>query len=169
MTLFKQCALSLAAITLSAAFLMSPGHAARASTGVNTTAHAVSDSSDVAAAVTKFHAALAAGDSVGALALLAADALIAESGSVETRADYRAHHLPADIEFARGVPSTRVVTRVSVQGDAAWVVSTSVSQGQANGRQVNSAGAELMVLRRAGSAWQISAVHWSSRARRSPG
>lgn len=168
-SILQQRALPLAAIALSSAFLASPGHAARAATGINTTAQAVSDSSDVVTAVAKFHAALATGDSAGALGLLAADVLIVESGSVETRAEYRTHHLPADIEFARGVPSTRSVTRVTVQGDAAWVVSTSVSQGQANGRQVNSAGAELMVLRRVGSGWQVSAVHWSSRSRRNAG
>ncbi|HEY9228936.1 MAG TPA: nuclear transport factor 2 family protein [Gemmatimonadaceae bacterium] len=130
---------------------------------------AASDSSDVVAAVAKFHAALAAGDSTAALGLLTADALIVEGGAVETRADYRGHHLPADIQFARAVPSTRRVVRVTVQGDAAWVVSTSVSQGESNGRTVNSAGAELVVLRRGASGWQISAVHWSSRTRRPPG
>ena len=155
---------TLVGICLVALCLVAPRSAA--AEGVVATA---SDSSDVVAVVGKFNAALAAGDSAGALALLAGDALIVESGSVETRADYRAHHLPADIEFARAVTSTRTVVRVTVQGDAAWVVSTSVSQGQANGRQVNSSGAELMVLRRVGSGWQISAVHWSSRSRRNPG
>jgi ketosteroid isomerase-like protein len=127
---------------------------------------ATSDSSDVVATIARLHAALASGDSAGALAVLTTDALIVESGSVETRADYRAHHLPADIEFARAVPSTRTITRVTVQGDVAWVVSTSTSQGQVNGRAVNSTGAELTVLRRAAAGWQITAVHWSSRSRR---
>jgi len=92
--------------------------------------------------------------------------MILESGSIETRDEYRAHHLPADIQFARAVPSTRTVTRVAVQGDVAWLVSSSVTQGQNNGRAVNSAGAELVVLRRTTLGWQISAVHWSSRSRR---
>lgn len=128
-----------------------------------------SDSAEVVATIAKFHSALASGDSTGALALLTSDALIVESGSVETRPDYRAHHLPADIEFARAVASTRIVTRVTVQGDVAWVVATSTTQGQINGRAVNSAGAELTVLRRAAAGWQISAVHWSSRSRRPAG
>ena len=55
----------------------------------------------VASAVAAFHAALAAGDSVAALELLAPDAQILESGSSETLAEYRAHHLPADIAFPR--------------------------------------------------------------------
>ena len=120
---------------------------------------ASSDSSDVVATIARFHGALANGDSASALALMANDALIIESGAVETRAEYRAHHLPADIEFARAVRSMRTVTRVAVQGDVAWVVSTSTTQGQVNGRAVNSMGSELTVLRRAAAGWQIAAVH----------
>jgi ketosteroid isomerase-like protein len=126
-----------------------------------------SDSADAVAVVARFHASLAAGDSAAALSLLSADALIVETGGVETRSDYRAHHLPADIKFAQAVPAMRTVVRVTVQGDAAWIVSTSVSQGESNGRPVNSAGAELVVLRRGPSGWLITAVHWSSRNRRS--
>ena len=68
------------------------------------------DSTAILATVTAFHAALAAGDSAAALALLAPDAVVLESGEVETRAEYAAHHLAADIEFSRAVPSQRVVT-----------------------------------------------------------
>ena len=126
------------------------------------------DSADVAAVVTRFHAALAAGDSAAALALLADDVVVLESGGVETRDDYRAHHLPADIEFARALPSQRGPVRVQVRGDVAWVSGTSVTQGDFRGRQVNSAGAELMVLSREGGTWKIRAIHWSSRTRRQP-
>src|SRR5262249_34985242 len=47
------------------------------------------DSADVAAVVQRFHAALAAGDSLAALELLSDDVVILESGGAETRADYR--------------------------------------------------------------------------------
>jgi len=62
---------------------------------------------EVAAVVTSFHEALGQGDSTAVLALLAPDALIVESGQVETRATYRAHHLPADIQFARAARIAR--------------------------------------------------------------
>ncbi len=124
------------------------------------------DSSAVRTIVERFHAALAAGDSAAALAYLDDDIVVLESGGVETREEYRSHHLQSDIAFARAVPANRGPMRVRVQGDVAWVTSTSVVQGQFNGRAVNSAGAELMVLRRIGSGWKISAIHWSSRARR---
>jgi ketosteroid isomerase-like protein len=125
------------------------------------------DSAAVAQVVRRFHAALAAGDSAAALALLSPDVVVLESGGVETRDDYRAHHLPADIEFARAVPSTPGPMHVTVQGDVAWASSTSTTQGEFRGRTIDSAGAELMVLARTdGGGWTIRAIHWSSRARR---
>jgi uncharacterized protein (TIGR02246 family) len=125
------------------------------------------DSAAVAAAVDAYDRALAAGDSAAALALLAPDAVIVESGGVETREEYRGHHLPGDIAYARAVRSVRSAVRVVVQGDVAWATSTSTTQGTCRGRAVNSTGAELMVLSRgARGAWTIRAIHWSSRTRR---
>ena len=127
-----------------------------------------SDSAAVVATVDAYHRALSSGDSAAALALLAADAVILESGGLETRAEYRSHHLPGDIEFARAVSSVRAPARVVVQGDVAWTWSTSTTQGEFRSRSINSQGAELMVLSREASGWKIRAIHWSSRARRQP-
>jgi uncharacterized protein (TIGR02246 family) len=124
------------------------------------------DSLAVIQVVEQYSAALAAGDSAKALSLLTPDAVVLESGGMETREDYRSHHLPADIAFSSGVPSQRTVRRVQVKGDMAWVASTSISQGEFRGRAINSTGAELMVLTRTPDGWRISAIHWSSRARR---
>lgn len=127
-----------------------------------------SDSADVVATVDRFHAALAAGDSVTALGLLADDVTILESGGAETKAAYRAGHLSGDMAYARAVPSVQTVLAVQIRGDVAWVSATSITQGQYRDRPVNSAGAELTVLSREGGAWKIRAIHWSSRARRTP-
>jgi ketosteroid isomerase-like protein len=127
-----------------------------------------SDSSAVVEVVTRYHAALATGDSAGAIGLLAADAVVLESGGMEMFAEYRAHHLPGDIAFAAAVPSQRAVHRVVVRADAAWVVATSTTTGEYRGRAINSLGAELVVLTRTTDGWRISAIHWSSRTRRVP-
>lgn len=127
--------------------------------------HTAADSSAAALAVHAYHQALGAGDSAAALALLADDAVILEAGGVESRAEYRANHLPADIAFARAVPALRSPLAVSVQGDVAWVSSTSTSDGTYEGREIRSQGAELMVLTRHGASWRIRAIHWSSRRR----
>jgi uncharacterized protein (TIGR02246 family) len=123
------------------------------------------DSAAVAAVVTKFNGALAAGDSAAALALLADDAVILESGGVETRAQYRSHHLQADINFYKGIKSQRGPLHVKVHGDVAWTTGVNTAEGERNGRPVNSTSAELMVLVRTPGGWRISAIHWSSRTR----
>lgn len=127
-----------------------------------------SDSTRVVAIVAEFHAALAAGDSATALRLLDRDATVLESGDVEARAEYRSHHLPADIEYARSVPSKRTVLRVTVVGDAGWVASKSENVGRMGTRSINSVGAELIVLRKRDTGWKIAAIHWSSRTRKQP-
>lgn len=124
------------------------------------------DSRDVATVVHAYDRALRSGDSATALSLLTEDAVILESGGIETREEYRSHHLPSDIEFAQAVEATQSPLRVTVRGDVAWVASTNVAKGTFRGRPVNSVGAELMVLTRLSGGWKIAAIHWSSRARR---
>ena len=125
-------------------------------------AHHASDSAAVTAVVAKFHEALAAGDSVAALALLTDDVRILEGGRVETKAEYRSRHLAADINASRSSQSQPGPMAVRVQGDVAWTTSTSSSQRTVNGNPVTSTLAELMVLVKAEGAWKISAIHWSS-------
>ena len=114
------------------------------------------------AAVDEFHDALRRGDAKATMKLLAPDAVILESGAAETREEYEKHHLSEDIEFARAVKSVRSVIKVSVEGTAAWIASTSQSIGSFHGRQVNSSGTELVVLTNSSHGWQIRAIHWSS-------
>jgi ketosteroid isomerase-like protein len=121
------------------------------------------DSLAATAVVESYHRALEQGDSATALGLLAPDAIVLESGGLETREQYRSHHLRADISFARAVPSRYVRARIEIGGDMAWIASTSTTKGQFRDRAVNSAGAELMVLKRTPAGWKIAAIHWSSR------
>ena len=82
------------------------------------------DESAVRAVVTRFHTALATGNAAGAMAVVGADAVFLEAGSVETRAQYEKDHLPADIEFEKSVPARRGELRIVVSGDAAWSTCT---------------------------------------------
>ena len=137
--------------------------------GVLSTATAraqATDSVQVARIVESYHAGEASGDSTAVLALLSDDAVIMEAGGIETKAEFRAHHIAADIAFLRGMRVERSALRVRVRGTAAWVSSTSTMQGESNGRAVNSSGAELMVLTKESTSWKITAIHWSSRQRR---
>lgn len=114
------------------------------------------------AAVRSFHEALQRGDEATVRRLLAADAVILESGSLETRDEYLRHHLKADIEFTRSVPPRVTAMAATVAGPTAWVRSESVSQGTFRDRPVHLAGAELMVLTRGAAGWEVRAIHWSS-------
>ncbi len=124
---------------------------------------AASDSGAVVAVAEAFHRALARADTATVERLLAPGVLVLEAGGVEDRSEYVAHHLPADMAFAAAVPAQGRLERVEVRGDVAWVVSTSHRRGTFEGRPVNSAGAELMLLARAAEGWKIEALHWSSR------
>lgn len=128
---------------------------------------AVSDSTEAAAVIDRFHAALAAGDSAAAAMLLLPDVVILESGGIESREEYLGGHLRGDMAFAQAVPRERGPIVVRIDGDIAFATSTSLTRGEYRGRPVNSAGAELIVLRRTSDSWRIAAVHWSSRQLRS--
>lgn len=114
------------------------------------------------AVVRSFHDALRRGDAQAAQSLLAADAVILESGHMETREEYLKHHLSADIEFAKAVPSKTTRSEATVSGQTAWVRSATSSQGKFRNRTVKLSGAELVVLTRASASWEIRAIHWSS-------
>lgn len=150
----------LAAVLFAAAPLAAQAHDHHAMMGAG------SDSAAVAQAVQAYHAALQAGDSVAALALLADDVRVAESGGLETRDEYRSHHLPGDMAFAGAVTREPGPIHVTVVGDVAWSISSSRTTGTFRERAIDSRGAELMVLTREGGAWKIRAIHWSSRQAR---
>lgn len=145
----------LAAMVIAAGFLSMP--AASAAQDAET---------DVRAVIDSYHRALATGDSTTALALLADDVTILESGGVEDKTHYRSGHLAGDMRFAQAVPRERGPISVQVVGDVAWAWSTNVAEGRIGEREVNTQGAELMVLGRSAEGWLIKAIHWSSRARR---
>lgn len=129
-------------------------------------AGAAADSAAVAETVEAYHRALQTGDTATAMSLLAPDVRILESGGLETREEYRSHHLPGDMAFAAAVPRERGPLTVTVMGDVAWAVSTSRTVGTFREREINAVGAELMVLTRAEAGWRIRAIHWSSRQAR---
>lgn len=146
---------------LAAAALIFPRDGISASATVKIDA----DSTAVLAVLAGFQKALGAGDSIAAVALLDSQLVVLESGELETRQEYVAHHLRADMAFAKAVSSSDRLHSVRVQGDAAWIASTSQSRGTFNGRAVDSNGAELVVLRKTPKGWRIAAIHWSSRRR----
>lgn len=124
------------------------------------------DSLAALSAVEQFHAALTTADSARAVSLLADDVLIIESGHIQTRAEYLGGHLGADMKASAGSKGERTVVKVTVVGDAAYVVSKTVNPPTGVAGNTGSESVELMVATRSSAGWRISAVHWSSRRRR---
>jgi ketosteroid isomerase-like protein len=119
---------------------------------------------EITATVEGFHRALGSGDASAVMERLAADALVIESGTVQTRAEYERDHLPDDVAFARAVPNKRSALTIQQEGTVAWVSSTSEIVGSFKGKPINSRGAELMVLTQTPAGWRIRAIHWSDHA-----
>lgn len=119
-----------------------------------------------AATVDAFHAALRRGDTKAAVALLAEDALIFEAGGVErSKAEYASHHLAADAEFSRAVPTLLTGRKGNRIGALAWIASEGRIAGTYKGKPIDRVTAETMVLRQIGNSWKIVHIHWSSAAR----
>ena len=121
--------------------------------------------SDVTGVLESFYGAMKTADTAKAMQQIAPDAVFVESGRLETRAEYEANHLPADIGFEKQVTGTRGPWQVKFDGDTAWAIATTEYDGTFDGRPVNFVSAQLAVLTRADGVWRIRSIHWSSRQR----
>ena len=149
-----------AALIAAALPIMAHGPVTKAAAGPTTVAP---EARGAAATVDAFHAALKGGDARAASAILADDVLIFESEEVErSKAEYAGHHLGADIEFERAVKSTVTARAGKTSGNMAWIASEGRTTGNFNGRAIDVASTETMVLQRVGKAWRIVQIHWSS-------
>jgi ketosteroid isomerase-like protein len=118
---------------------------------------------EVTAVVESFYGAIKKGDSAVAMSFIAPDAVFLESGKLETRAEYEANHLPADIAFEKQVDGTRQPMQVTFKDDVAWVIALTDYAGTFEGDPVDFVSAQLVVLTRDAGTWRIRSIHWSSR------
>ncbi len=123
---------------------------------------ASTDAAGITAVVERFHRALRQGDRTSALALLAPDAAILESGESQSRAEYEHEHLGEDMAFARATTIARSPLKIQQDGNVAWTIASTHAQGTFNGRIIDNMGVELMVLTKQEGEWRIRAIHWSS-------
>ena len=160
------CVLAVSALLLSAG--AAGAHEPAPSPQVQGTVQA--EAAEAAAVVDAFHAALKAGDTDGALAMLAGDVMIFEEGGAErSREEYASHHLGADAAFAAAVEATPARRSGWAAGDVAWIASEGRTTGTFNGRPIDRLSAETMVLKRGPDGWRIAHIHWSSREPRPAG
>ncbi len=120
------------------------------------------DAAAITASAEDLHKALAEGKPEQVMAMLQADALIVEGGTVQTRDEYESEHLGEDIAYAQAVPGKQVTTIVRQEGNVAWVTSTFQVTGKFHDKPVNNLAAETMVLTKTAEGWRIRTLHWSS-------
>lgn len=121
------------------------------------------DEAGVTAAAKAFQTAMDTGDAATVMQYLAEDALMMEGGTIENRMQYEKDHLPADLEFAKGMTAKRMPVQQTVRGDVAWVRTSTEFSGTFQGQPLALLGLETMVLTREPEGWRIKALHWSSR------
>jgi ketosteroid isomerase-like protein len=122
-----------------------------------------SDEADVTAAVKEFQTAMDTGDAPTVMRYIADDALMMEGGTIENRMQYEKDHLPADLEFAKGMKATRMPVQQTVRGDVAWARTSTEFRGTFEGKPLALLSLETMVLTREADGWKIKALHWSGR------
>lgn len=120
------------------------------------------DAEAISSTVEEFHQALAAGKPDKVMSLLLSDALIVESGTVQTREDYQQKHLSEDVAFARAVPVTSRQVVVRQEGNAAWVTTVFQMVGEFHEQPIDSSGVETAILTKNSDGWRIRTIHWSS-------
>jgi ketosteroid isomerase-like protein len=110
-----------------------------------------------------FKTAIIDNDSEAASNLLAGDALILEGTGMETKEEYLSHHFHSDGKFLKAMNRETQTQKVSFDGNTAWVSTVSSMKGTYSEREIDLTSLELAVLRKEGSDWKITAIHWSSR------
>src|SRR5687768_18073923 len=120
------------------------------------------DEAAVAAAVKEFQTAMDTGDAATVMRYIADDALMMEGGTIENRMQYETDHLPADLDFAKGMKAKRMPVKQDVRGDVAWVRTSTEFSGTFQEQPLALLGLETMVLTREPEGWRVRALHWSS-------
>jgi ketosteroid isomerase-like protein len=118
---------------------------------------------EITSVIESFYGAIKKGDAAAAMSVIAPDAVFLESGRLETRAEYEANHLPADMAFEKQVDGKRGPWQVKFDGNSAWAIALTEYNGTFDGSPVNFVSAQLVVLTRDTGTWLIRSVHWSSR------
>lgn len=121
----------------------------------------------VIATAERFAAAIKGADFDTVRTLLDPKVLILESGGAErSLEEYLGHHAIADAAFLAGA-TVKVTRRAGErQGTAAWLATESEITPAAGSDAKPLLSTETLVLRKAGNAWRIVHVHWSSRPKK---
>ncbi|MCP9293033.1 YybH family protein [Gracilimonas sediminicola] len=114
-------------------------------------------------ALENFKTAIIENDSDAASNVMADDVLILEGSGMETKKEYLSHHFHSDGKFLSAMYREILTQKISIEGNTAWVSTVSSMKGTYSEREIDLTSLELAVLKKEGSDWKITAIHWSSR------
>ncbi|MGN8224413.1 MULTISPECIES: YybH family protein [unclassified Gracilimonas] len=114
-------------------------------------------------ALDNFKTAIVDNDSDAASNVMADNALILEGSGMETKKEYLSHHFHSDGKFLSAMDREILTQKISIEGNTAWVSTVSSMKGTYSEREIDLTSLELAVLKKEGSDWKITAIHWSSR------
>ena len=115
-------------------------------------------------AVDGFHAALKRKDTGGALSYLDRSLVVFEFGKMDATIEaYALSHLPGDIDMAAITDWKLQARRLGGSDNDRWVLSTyHVTGKRPDGKAIDQVMLETAIVRRAGDAFRIVHLHWSS-------
>ena len=117
-------------------------------------------------AVQAFHEAMKQADREAVLALMTPEATVYEMGYVDAdRNAYSGEHLKADMALAIKVQREVLSSRSGRHGSQAWVLNEYRVTGRYRGKDIDSLGAETMLLEKRAEGWLIHHIHWSQHAK----
>ena len=68
----------------------------------------------------------------------------------------------ADMAFLKAVESTLLEHQVFTQGDIAFSIARSSTEGSYKGKEIKSIGMETITLKNTDNGWKITHIHWSN-------
>ena len=113
-------------------------------------------------ALQQFHQALQEKKGETALNLLSDDAEIFESGYAETKKEYAAHHLAADIDYASATQDKLLHQTMQCDTTMCVIQRQSETTGSYRKKVVHTINMETAVLKNIDGKWRIQHLHWSS-------
>ena len=117
--------------------------------------------------VDAFHAALKAGDTAAAAAMISDRAVIYEAGEAErSKVEYSASHLAADAAFEKTAQAQILRRTGDAAGRTAWIATEGQIETGSGETRKSRMTTETMVLEAIRGQWYIVHIHWSSRAAR---
>jgi ketosteroid isomerase-like protein len=120
--------------------------------------------------VEAFHKALRLNDGKAALAFMMPDVTVYEQGFTEnSRDDWGNHQLADANKFAKDTERRVLRREASQDTETAWVISTTLTSGDFDGRKLELEGTETMLLRREAGSWRIAHIHWSAHPKEDAG